>query len=146
MTIHVTQTQKLIAEAALAAAGADDRLRDPVLIDDMIRAMLVIEEGRMQAYILRGFKWSNHSRNRRDPLGTFLDRHNLDRAVEAFHGTIEEATGEAARRIRGNRARRQREFERVIAAQVRERMERQEARRLKRELKLAAQNIEQLIA
>lgn len=146
MTITVTQTQKLVAEAALSAVGANDMLRDPDTIDTLVRAMLVIEGGHMQAYMLRGFKWSYRSRNRRDPLGTFLDRHNLDRAVEAFHDTIDGARGEAARRIRGNRARRERELERMIAAQVQERMERQEARRLKRELKLAAQGIEQLIA
>lgn len=146
MTITVTQTQKLVAEAALSAVGANDMLRDPDTIDTLVRAMLVIESGHMQAYMLRGFNWSYRSRNRRDPLGTFLDRNNLDRAVEAFHDTIDGARGEAARRIRGNRARREREEERMIAAQVQERLERQQARRLKRELKLAAQNVEQLIA
>jgi len=146
MTINVTQTQKLVAEAALSAVGANEMLRDPANIDTLVRAMLVIEGGHMQAYMLRGFNWSYRSRNRQDPLGTFLDRHNLDRAVEAFHGTIEEAKGEAARRIRGNRARRKREEERMILAAEQRRQEDREARRLKRELKLAEQNVEQLIA
>ena len=146
MTINVTQTQKLVAEAALAAVGADDLARDPGAILDLVRAMLVIEQGHMQAYMLRGFNWSNRSRNRRDPLGTFLDRHNLDRAVEAFHGSIDGAQGEAARRIRGNRARRQREEDRMMIEAELQREQRQEARRLKRQLKLAKQNIELLIA
>lgn len=146
MTIHVTQTQKLVAEAALAAVGADNLASNPEIIEDVVRAMLVIEQGHMQAYMLRGFTWSNRSRNRRDPLGTFLDRHNLDRAVDAFHDSIDGAKGEAARRIRGNRARRQRDEDRMMIEAELQRQQRQEARRLKRELKLAKQNIELLIA
>lgn len=146
MTIRVTQTQKLIAEAALAAVGANDLLKDPESIENVVRAMLVVEQGHMQAYMLRGFNWSYRSRNRNDRLGTFLERHNLEKAVEAFHGTIEGARGEAARRIRGNRARRQRELERMLAENEEKQRVRREVRRLNREMKRAVQNIEQLIA
>ena len=150
MTITVTQTQKLVAETALSAVGANDMLRDPDTIDTLVRAMLVIESGHMQAYMLRGFNWSNRSRNRRDPLGTFLDRHNLEQSVEIFHGTIDGARGEAARRIRGNRARRQREEQRMIAEYEQQREARQEARqklhRVQREIELAAEKIAEMIA
>lgn len=106
MTIHVTETQQFILRAALEVSGADERLRDPDLINDMIRAMLVIEEGRMQPYMLRGFNWSCSSRSRREPLAVSRDIEQLDRSVEWFHRHIDAASGEPARRIRGNRARR----------------------------------------
>ena len=146
MTINVTQTQKLVAEAALAAVGADHLAEDPAAINDLIRAMLVIEKGRMQAYMLRGFNWSYRARYWQDPEKVRLERSELDETVEWFHGHINAARGEAARRIRGNRARHIREMDRIIDEQVRENEERREKRRLQRELKLAAQPIEQLIA
>jgi hypothetical protein len=146
MAIYVTQTQKLVAEAALSAVGAHNLAQNPETIDDIVRAMLVIEKGHMQAYMLRGFNWSYRSRNRRDPLNTFLDRHNLETAVEVFQSSIDSAGGEAARRIRGNRARRVREAERAAAEYNRVLEERREQRRLRRAEKLANQPIEQLIA
>lgn len=146
MAIHVTETQRLITKAALEASGADQNLQNPAIVDDIVRAMLVIEKGHMQAYMLRGFNWSYRSRNRRDPLNTFLDRHNLETAVEVFQSSIDSAGGEAARRIRGNRARRVREAERAAAEYNRVLEERREQRRLRRAEKLANQPIEQLIA
>lgn len=106
MTIHVTETQRFILRTALDVSGADERPHDPGLIDDIIRAMLVIEEGRMQPYMLRGFNWSCSSRSRREPLAVSRDREQLERSVEWFHQRIDAAGGEPARRIRGNRARR----------------------------------------
>lgn len=146
MTIHVTKTQQLIAHAALQAVGAPENLRDPAVVDHVIRAMLVIQEGRMQAYMLKGFNWSCNVRKRREPVNAFLDRHNLERAVEAFHLSVVGAQGEAARRIRANRARRQREAEKAAAAYKHLPAERKEQRRLRREARLANQPIEQLIA
>lgn len=146
MAMHVTETQRFIIKTALQASGAHPNLQDPEIIDDIARAMLVVEKGRMQAYVLRGFNWSYWSRKRRDPLNTFLDRHNLDTAVEVFHSSIDSASGEAARRIRGNRARRVREAERAAAEYHRVLAERREQRRLRRAEKLANQPIEQLIA
>jgi hypothetical protein len=110
MTINVTQTQKLVAEAALSAIGANEMLRDPANIDTLVRAMLVIEGAHMQAYMLRGFNWSCMSRNRREPLEVARDRAELDQSVEWFHQSIDQARGEPARRIRGNRARRLKEM------------------------------------
>lgn len=106
MSIRVTQTQQFIVREALEASGADPRLADPELIDDIIRAILVIEEGQMQAYMLRGFKWSCRSRNRREPFNVARDQQELQQSVEHFHQRIEQMPGEATRRIRGNRARR----------------------------------------
>ena len=111
MTIHVTQTQKLVAEAALAAVGAHDTCRDPAVIEDLVRAMLVIEDGRMQAYMLRGFKWSCCSRGAQNPLGVAREMDDLTASVDWFHHYIENARGEAARRIRGNRVRRIKQVE-----------------------------------
>lgn len=146
MAMHVTETQRFITKTALQASGAHPNLQDPEIIDDIVRAMLVVEKGHMQAYMLRGFNWSYWSRKRRDPLNTFLDRHNLDTAVEVFHSSIDSAGGEAARRIRANRARRVREAERAAAEYHRVLAERREQRRLRRAEKLANQPIEQLIA
>ncbi len=110
MTINVTQTQKLVAEAALAAVGADHLAQDPTAILDLVRAMLVIEQGHMQAYMLRGFNWSYRSRFLQDPEKVRRERAELDQSVEWFQRHIDEAQGEAARRIRGNRKRRIREM------------------------------------
>lgn len=106
MTIHVTETQRFILRTALEVSGADERLRDTDSINDIIRAMLVIEEGRMQPYMLRGFNWSCRSRGRREPQVVSRDIEQLERSVEWFHQHIDAAGGEPARRIRGNRARR----------------------------------------
>lgn len=106
MTIHVTETQKFLVRSALEVSGADERLTDPKLIEDMIRAMLVIEQGRMQAYMLRGFNWSCISRNSREPLAVSQDKDELERSVDWFHEHIDHAREEPARRIRGNRKRR----------------------------------------
>lgn len=110
MTIRVTQTQKLIAEAALGAVGADNLASNPEIIEDVVRAMLVIEQGHMQAYMLRGFKWSHRSRFLQDPEKVRGERAELDQSVAWFQRHIDEAQGEAARRIRGNRKRRIKEM------------------------------------
>jgi hypothetical protein len=111
MAIYVTQTQKFLVRLALEVSGADERLCEPKLIDDMIRAMLVIEQGRMQAYMLNGFKWSCASRNRREPLAVSDDRDQLERSVDWFHQYIDNVRCEASRRIRANRARLAKEWE-----------------------------------
>lgn len=135
MTIHVTETQRFILRTALDVSGADERLRDPDLIDDIIRAMLVIEEGRMQPYLLRGFNWSCSSRSRREPLAVSRDREQLERSVERFHERIDVAGGEPARRIRGNRAR-------LFKKRLREAQEMQEAaEREVRDLLLGRRNL-----
>jgi hypothetical protein len=146
MTINVTQTQKFVAQAALAAVGADHLAENPAAVDQVVRAILVIQQGRMQGYMLNGFNWSCSVRKRREPVNAFLDRHNLEEAVKTFMASIDGAKGEAGRRIRGNRARRRREADRLVAKYLREKEERREKRRLQRELKLAAQPIERLIA
>jgi hypothetical protein len=146
MTIHVTETQKFIARAALEVSGADERLHDPQLIDDMIRAMLVIEGSGMQAYMLRGSEWSHRSRFWQDRETAIQQRKELGMCVESFLQYIDQARGEPARRIRGNRARRRREADQMLAERLREKEERREQRRLSRAQKLAEQPIEQLIA
>jgi hypothetical protein len=146
MTIHVTETQQFIVRAALEVSNADEGLLDPKLIDDMIRAMLVIEGSGMQAYMLRGSNWSHCSRYRQDPAKATQEREELGLCVEWFQEHIDQARGEAARRIRGNRARRQRELERMLAENEEKQRVRQEVRRLNRELKRAVQNIELMIA
>lgn len=110
MTIHVTKTQQFIARAALEMSGADERLLDPKLIDDMIRAMLVIEAAGMQAYMLRGHNWSSRSRCWQDPVKARQERAHLELCAEYFTRYLDQAQGEAARRIRGNRKRRIREM------------------------------------
>jgi hypothetical protein len=110
MTIHVTETQQFIVRTALEVSNADERLLDPKLIDDMIRAMLVIEGSGMQAYMLRGSKWSHRSRYWQDPAKATQQREELGLCVEWFQEHIDQARGEAARRIRGNRKRRIREM------------------------------------
>ncbi len=105
MTIHVTKTQQFIVRAALEVSGADARLVDAQLIDDIIRAVLVIQEGGMQAYMLKGFRWSCSARARREPRQVSRDTEELQECTEWFHHYIDEASGEAARRIRGNRKR-----------------------------------------
>jgi hypothetical protein len=107
---RVTDTQRFIARAALAASGADERLDDPKLIDGMIRAMLVIEQGHMQAYMLRGFNWSHRSRFWQDPEKARRERAEFLECVEGFHQYIDQVPCEAARRIRGNRKRRIKEM------------------------------------
>jgi hypothetical protein len=146
MTIHVTETQQFIVRAALEVSNADERLLDPKLIDDMIRAMLVIEGSGMQAYMLRGSKWSHRSRYWQDPAKATQEREELGLCVEWFQEHIDQARGEAARRIRGNRARRQRELERMLAENEEKQRVRQEVRRLNREIKRTVQNIELMIA
>jgi hypothetical protein len=111
MTIHVTQTQKLVTEAALSAVGASEMLRDPAIIDTLVRAMLVIQAGGMQAYLFKGFKRSCMSRNRRQPEQVTREVEVLEASVHWFHEVIGQARGEAARRIRGNRARRIKQLE-----------------------------------
>jgi hypothetical protein len=105
MTIHVTETQKLVAEAALAAVGADHLAENPEAVDQVIRAILVIQKGGMKSYMLNGFKRSCMSRNRRHPLEVARDNAVLDESVEQFHGQIAYSNTKAARRIRYNRAR-----------------------------------------
>lgn len=112
MTFHVTKTQKLIAEAALASVGgAAPVLRDPEIVELMVRAMVVIEKGRMQSYMLRGFDWSCRSRGPQNSLEVDKDVDDLTNSVELFHHHIENARGEAACRIRANRVRRIKEIE-----------------------------------
>lgn len=101
MNFTVTETQKLIAAAALASVS--DANNDPVT--DFVRAMVVIQRGGMEAYFLEGFQWSCKSRSRSEPERIHWDGEALDQAVERFHESIDNARGEAARRIRGNRAR-----------------------------------------
>lgn len=110
MTIHVTETQKFLVRSALEVSGADERLLDPKLIDDTIRAMLVVEAAGMQAYMLRGSNWSHRSRYWQDPDKAQQDRADLLLCTERFEAYIDQARGEAARRIRGNRKRRLREL------------------------------------
>ncbi len=105
MTINVTQTQKLVAEAALAAVGADHLAQDPEAVDQVIRAILVIQKGGMKSYMLDGFQRSCMSRNRRHPLEVARDNAVLDASVELFHGHIGHSDTQAARRIRYNRSR-----------------------------------------
>lgn len=111
MTIHVTDTQKLIATVALSTAGIPVGHPDDPLVADFVRAMLVIEKGGMQSYILNGFNWSCRSRgqHRRQVLEELAE---LEQATEFFHQGIDTAHGEGARRIRGNRVRRIKEVER----------------------------------
>ena len=106
MTIHVTETQKFLVRSALEVSGADEQLLDPKLIDDMIRAMLVVEGSGMQSYMLRGSEWSHRSRYWQDRVKATQQREELFMCVEWFNQSIDQAHGEAARRIRGNRKRR----------------------------------------
>jgi hypothetical protein len=102
MNFTITETQRLIAAAALASVS--DANSDPV--DDFVRAMVVIQRGGMQPYFLQGFKWSCNARSRSEPERIRWDVEVLDQAVEQFHESIDNARGQASRRIRGNRARR----------------------------------------
>jgi len=110
MTIHVTATQKFITRVALEVSGADERLLDPQLIDDMIRAMLVVEASGMQSYMLRGSEWSHRSRYWQDPIRASQQREDLFKCVEWFNQSIDQGRGEPARRIRANRTRRIKEM------------------------------------
>lgn len=116
MKFQVTKTQKLIIATALAAVDADLDHANQGVLEDVARAMLVIQSGGMQAYVLNGFEWSCRVRGRREPERVAEDRSQLGEAVLRLHGAIDEAKGEAACRIRGNRARRIREIEREAEA------------------------------
>lgn len=110
MTIHVTETQKFLVRSALEVSGADERLLDQNLIDDVIRAMLVVESAGMQAYMLRGSDWSHRSRYWQDPAKAEQERADLLLCRERFEAYIDQARGQAASRIRANRKRRIREM------------------------------------
>lgn len=110
MTIHVTETQKFLVRSALEVSGADERLLDTNLIDDVIRAMLVVEAAGLQAYMLRGSEWSHRSRYGQDPAKAQQDRADLLLCTDHFSAYIDQARGEAASRIRSNRKRRIREM------------------------------------
>lgn len=106
---RVTETQRLIADAALQAV---DLYRDEnvpsndQLVEHVARAMLVIEQGGLQAYFLKGFQWSCRARARREPDQVREGVMALDQAVDAFSHSIASSRGRAASRIRGNRRRR----------------------------------------
>lgn len=105
-TFRVTQTQKLIAAKALAAVTQQEIHPDDPRIDDFARMMVIIQNNQMGAYFDRGTLWSLASRAQREPVQVAQERFDLDSKSNDFQRAVRTATGEAARRIRENRARR----------------------------------------
>lgn len=110
---RVTQTQKLIAAKALGAVTQQEVHPDDPRITDFARAMVIIQNGRKGAYFSQGTSWSLASRAQREPVQVAQERFDLASKTDDFEQAMGTATGEAARRIRGNRARR-------IRAEIRE--------------------------
>lgn len=111
---RVTQTQKLIAAKALGAVTQQEVHPDDPRIDDFARAMVTIQNGHMGGYFDRGTLWSLASRAQREPVQVAQERFDLDSKIDDFQRAVRTATGEAARRIRENRARRLRDEIREI--------------------------------
>lgn len=122
-SFRVTETQKTITAKALEAVTL--RYVDPEdpMIAEFARMMVVIQQGRMDAYFKRGFDWSCRARFQHDPDRVYDEVVDLKYTVDEFHERIKEARGEGARRIRGNRARLARQLQQIIAAEEREREE-----------------------
>ena len=115
-TFRVTETQRLIAETALKTLNGE---AEGDQIDTFTRMMVLIQNGGLQSYFARGLNWSFCSRGKREPEQVEKERENLMSKVEAFEALIAEGHGKAACRIRGNRARLERQLEReqAIAAE-----------------------------
>jgi hypothetical protein len=110
---RVTQTQKLIAAKALGAATQQEIHPDDPRIDDFVRAMVIIQNGHMGGYLGRGTNWSLASRAQREPVQVAQERFDMETKIEAFQQAVRTAPGEAARRIRENKAR-------ALRAEIRE--------------------------
>lgn len=103
---RVTQTQKLIAAKALEAVTQHEVHPDDPRIDDFARTMVIIQNGQMGGYFGQGTYWSLASRSQREPVQVAQERFDIETKVDAFQQSVANARGEAARRIRENRARR----------------------------------------
>ena len=108
---RVTDTQKTIAAAALRAVSNEWVDEQDPMIQTFARMMVVIQGGGLQSYFHRGLQWSLRSRNQRDWLQVEQEGRCLEDTIAVFSEVLEMAYGEGARRIRANRARRQRELE-----------------------------------
>lgn len=108
-TFHATQTQRLIAAAALNSLHGDNATKPPAndqMIEDFARMMVVIQKGGMQSYFAKGTDWSFRSRAAQDPAQVAAEALSLLETVDRFHLDINTAKGKAACRIRENRAKR----------------------------------------
>lgn len=102
---RVTQTQKLIAAKALEAVTQQEVHPDDPRIDDFARTMVIIQNGQMGGYFGRGFNWSLASRAQREPVQVAQERFDMETKIDEMRQSIDASRGEAARRIRENRAR-----------------------------------------
>ena len=113
-TFRVTQTQKLIAAKALEAATQQEVHPDDPRIHDFVQAMVIIQNGHMEAYFAQGTNWSLASRAQREPVQVAQERYDMETKIGDFHQAIATAQGEAARRVQENRRKRIREDIREI--------------------------------
>ncbi len=105
MAIHVTETQRLILNAAYLVASDGGEELDQRTSDAVIRAMLMIESSGMQPYFLKGFNWSCRSRAQGNYRQIDAEADQLAGHVDYFNEVIATARGRAASRIRANRVR-----------------------------------------
>ena len=106
---RVTQTQKLIAAKALEAVAQQEVHPEHPMIELFARAVVIIQRGRMGAYYDQGLRGSHFARARREPVQVAQEIFDVEDKVEAFTMGVATARGAAARRIRGNQARNERE-------------------------------------
>jgi hypothetical protein len=119
-SFRVTETQKTITAKALEAVTLRPVDPEDPILEDLSRMIVVIQKGYMDAYYKDGFDWSCRARFQRDPFAVAVERVDLEHTVNEFHERIDQARGEGARRIRGNRVRRAREYQRIVEAEERE--------------------------
>ena len=115
----VTETQHLIATAALNALQGDGEL-DENQIETFARMMVLIQKGGLGSYFANGLDWSFRSRSVHEPEQVQVEVVELNELVSNFSEAIDTARGKAASRIRWNRTRRMRQQEQELEDEIQE--------------------------
>ena len=119
---RVTETQHLIATAALNALQGDGEL-DESQIETFARMMVLIQKGGLGSYFANGLDWSFRSRSVHEPEQVQVEVVELNELVSNFSEAIDTARGKAASRIRWNRTRRMRQHEQELEDEIQEQQE-----------------------
>lgn len=114
---RVTQTQKLIAAKALEAATQQEVHPEHPMVEIVARSIVILQRGRMATYFDHGLRSSHFSRAHREPEQVAQEILDVESKVHAFNTSIDDAKGEAARRIRANQTRLERDRMRELEQQ-----------------------------